>query len=311
MNPGKPRIVVVGSINMDLVVTVERFPVPGETIRSSSFVTVPGGKGANQAAAASLAGGEVTMVGRVGEDIFGAACLDNLKAKGVNTDFIKQDPGSPTGNAMIAVDAQGQNELIYTPGANHRVTTEDAATAKETLARAAMVILQFELLMTTVRGVTQLASQLGTPVVLNPAPAEKPPACVLERADYIVPNETEAELLTGVKVTDTDSATKAAESLLQEGCKHVIVTLGAQGALVHDGEAPTHVPAKSVQVVDATAAGDTFIGAFSVALATGRPLVEAVQFGCVAATLSVTKLGAQTSIPTHEEIESFLRGKGV
>jgi len=302
----KPKIVVVGSINMDLVVTVERFPVPGETIRSTSFVTVPGGKGANQAAAAALAGGSVTMVGRVGKDIFGSACLENLRSKGVNIDFIKQDDNAPTGNAMIAVDAQGQNELIYTPGANHRVIVEEAVAAKQAIAAAQMVILQFELPMMTVRGVIQLASELGTKVVLNPAPAEKPPACVLEKADYVVPNETEAELLTGVKVTDPDSAAKAAERLLNEGCKNVIVTLGAQGALVHDGKTITHVPARSIQVVDATAAGDTFIGAFSVALATGEPLVEAVRFGCAAATLSVSKLGAQTSIPTREEIERFM-----
>ena len=306
MSAEKPRIVVVGSINMDLVVTVERFPVPGETIRSTGFVTVPGGKGANQAAAASLAGGDVTMVGRVGKDIFGSACLDNLRSKGVNIDFVKQDAEAPTGNAMIAVDAQGQNELIYTPGANHQVTTEDAAAAKEVIANAAMLILQFELPMATVRGVAQLASELGTKVVVNPAPAEQPPACVLEKADYLVPNETEAELLTGVKVTDPDSAAKAAERLLNEGCQHVIVTLGAQGALTHDGKTATHLPVRSIQVVDATAAGDTFIGAFSVALATGQPLVEAVRFGCAAATLSVGKLGAQTSIPTRHEIERFI-----
>jgi ribokinase len=306
MSTEKPRIVVVGSINIDLVVTVERFPVPGETIRSTSFVTVPGGKGANQAAAAALAGGSVTMVGRVGRDIFGSACLENLRSKGVNIDFIKQDDQAPTGNAMIAVDTQGQNELIYTPGANHRVTIEDATAAKQAIADAQMVILQFELPMMTVRGVVQLASELGTKVVVNPAPAEKPPACLLEKVDYLVPNETEAELLTGVNVTDPDSAAKAADRLLNEGCKHVIVTLGAQGALVHDGKTTTHVPARSIQVVDATAAGDTFIGAFSVSLATGEPLVEAVRFGCAAATLSVSKLGAQTSIPTRQEIERFM-----
>ncbi|MFH1744091.1 MAG: ribokinase, partial [bacterium] len=258
--------------------------------------------------AAALAGGQVTMVGRVGKDIFGSACLENLQSKGVNVAFIEQDDESPTGNAMIAVDTPGQNELIYTPGANGCVTTDDAAKASEAIAAADLVILQFELPMTTVRGVIHLAAQLGTRVIVNPAPAEQPPSCVLEGTDYLVPNETEAELLTGVKVTDPDSAAAAAEKLLGLGCKHVIVTLGDQGALVHDGKEFTHVPAKPIKAVDATAAGDTFIGAFAVALAGGQPLVESVRFGCAAATLSVSKLGAQTSIPARDEIERFMSG---
>ncbi|HQO35114.1 MAG TPA: PfkB family carbohydrate kinase, partial [bacterium] len=199
-----------------------------------------------------------------------------------------------------------QNELIYTPGANGKVIPQDAEHATEAISRADMVILQFELPMETVCGVVDLASRLGRKILINPAPAETPPADLLKKVDYLIPNETEAERLTGIKVQDLQSATQAAENLLRQGCKQVIVTLGSQGALVHDGTAVTHVPAKKIEVVDATAAGDTFIGAFSVALAEGKSLVKAARFGCAAATLSVSKLGAQTSIPTRGEIESFL-----
>ncbi|HOE12864.1 MAG TPA: ribokinase [bacterium] len=307
MSTRQPAIIVAGSINMDLVVCVDRFPVPGETVRSRRFVTVPGGKGANQAAAATLAGGSVGMIGRVGDDIFGSACLGNLRSRGVDVSGIRIDPDAPTGNAMIAVDAAGQNELIYTPGANGKVIPQDAEKAVDAISRADMVILQFELPMPTVCGVVDLAFRLGRKILINPAPAETPPPDLFQKVDYLIPNETEAELLTGINVTDPQSAMHAAEKLLQKGCRHVIVTLGSQGALVHDGTGATHVPAGKIEVVDATAAGDTFIGAFSVALAEGKSLVEAARFGCAAATLSVGKLGAQTSIPTRREIESFLK----
>ena len=303
----KPKIVVVGSINMDLVATVDRFPVPGETVRSKSFTTVPGGKGANQAAAAALAGAQVTMVGRVGKDIFGDSCLDNLKSKGVDIQFIKRDEQEPTGNAMISVDTGGQNELIYTAGANSRVTVQDAEDAKDTIQAADMIILQFEIPMETVSGVVSLASELGTRVIVNPAPADTPTAGLLEKIDYFVPNESEAKQLTGLHVVDIDTAAEAAKELFNRGTKHVIVTMGPQGAVMYDTNGLLRVPTRQVKAVDVTAAGDSFIGALAVALSTEQDLPDAVDFACSAATLSVTKLGAQPSIPTREEIDRYMK----
>lgn len=301
----KPKIVVVGSINMDLLATVDRFPVPGETVRSKSFTTVPGGKGANQAAAAALAGAQVTMVGRVGKDIFGDSCLENLKSKGVDIQFIKRDEQEPTGNAMISVDTEGQNELIYTAGANNRVTVQDAKDAKDAIQAADMIILQFELPMETVSGVVSLASELGTRIIVNPAPADTPTEGLLKKIDYFVPNESEAKQLTGLHVVDTDTAAEAAKELFNRGTKHVIVTMGPQGAVIYDTNGLLRVPTRQVKAVDVTAAGDSFIGALAVALSSDRDLPDAVDFACSAATLSVTKLGAQPSIPTREEIDRY------
>lgn len=247
----------------------------------------------------------MTMVGRVGKDIFGDSCLGNLKSKGVDIQFIKRDEQEPTGNAMISVDTEGQNELIYTAGANNRVTVQDAKDAKDAIQAADMIILQFELPMETVSGVVSLASELGTRIIVNPAPADTPTEGLLKKIDYFVPNESEAKQLTGLHVVDTDTAAEAAKELFNRGTKHVIVTMGPQGAVIYDTNGLLRVPTRQVKAVDVTAAGDSFIGALAVALSSDRDLPDAVDFACSAATLSVTKLGAQPSIPTREEIDRY------
>ena len=300
------RVVVLGSINMDLVVRTPHHPRPGETVHGAGFVTVPGGKGANQAAAAARLGVAVAMVGRVGNDAFGQAALANLAAQGVQTAHVRRDATEPSGIAMIVVNEAGENTIVVAPGANDAVCSADVENARALLAGADYLVLQFEIPLEVVRQAITLAAELGVRVVLNPAPAHAVAEGFFDGVYALVVNETEAEALAGQPVQDIPQAALAASALQARGPQVVIVTLGAAGAYVcgPDGVA-CHVPAHPVQVVDTTAAGDTFVGGLVAALLDGLPLAEAVRYATCAGTLATMRLGAQTSIPSAAEVRAL------
>ena len=300
------RIAVVGSLNMDLVVRVPRMPVPGETLIGHDFHVIPGGKGANQAVAAARLGAQVTMIGRVGDDDFGRAQQRNLAQEGIDVTHVSVDPEEATGIALITLDAAGQNSIILAPGANMRLTVAHVEAAAQTIADAEILICQLESPLEVVTRAIELARAQGVRVILNPAPARPLDTDLLHLVDYLIPNESETTLLTGIQVTDLSSAEKAAANLRERGVSTVILTLGEQGALLANARGMIHVPGYSVEVVDTTAAGDAFVGGFAVALAEGQPLPEAVRFANAAGALAVTRLGAQPSLPTRREIELFL-----
>lgn len=298
-------IVVLGSLNMDLVVRTEHMPRPGETVRGEQFTTVPGGKGANQAAAAARLGAQVEMVGRVGNDPFGPVMLDNMRAQGVGVSHVLRDPEAPSGIAMIILDSRGENSIVVAAGANGRVSMEDVNAARDLIASARYVILQFEIPLPVVREAINLARQLGVYVILNAAPAYPVGYDFLRGVDCLVANESEARALTGIEISDLQAAEKAGRKLLEAGVPVVIITLGAQGALLVTQRQVVHIPARQVQVVDTTAAGDAFIGGLAVALLKGFELVEAVRYATCAGTLATTVLGAQTSLPSAAQVQAF------
>ncbi len=299
------NVVVLGSLNMDLVVRTERIPRPGETVHGLDFRTVPGGKGANQAAAAARLGVTVDMLGRVGEDAFGHEMLQNLSDQGVGIDRVQHDAGAPSGTATIVVQTDGENTIIVVPGANGQVSTQDVDDNRDLLANADYLVMQFEVPLPVVRHAIAQASDMGVHVVLNPAPAYPVDAAFLDGVYCLVVNETEAETLTGLPVTGLEAARDAAHALQELGATVVIVTLGANGALVLANDEATHIPARKVSVVDTTAAGDAFIGGLVAALDRGMPLVEAVRYATCAGTLATTTLGAQTSLPLRGAVDAF------
>ncbi|MFH1084871.1 MAG: ribokinase [Chloroflexota bacterium] len=303
------EIVVLGSLNMDLVVRTAHIPRPGETVSGEGFVTIPGGKGANQAAAAARLGASVAMVGRVGADAFGPALLANLRAQGVDVTHVRHDPAAPSGIALIAIAADGENAIIVAPGANGRVGHEDLEAAADVIAQARLLVMQFEIPLDTVRAALAMARARGLPVILNPAPAQAVEAEFFHGVHYLVVNETEAEQLAGLAVSDLAAAERAGRALLARGVPVVIVTLGAQGALLVTADQATHVPARKVAVVDTTAAGDAFLGGLAAALLRGFALPEAVRYATCAGTLATTVLGAQTSLPTAAQVLAFFEGR--
>lgn len=298
-------IVVLGSLNMDLVVRAERIPRPGETVPGEGFVTIPGGKGANQAAAAARLGGNVAMIGRVGHDSFGAALLENMRAQGVDVSHVRQDPEEASGIALITLDAQGENAIVLAAGANGRVSMADVEAAHDLLVGARYLVLQFEIPLPVVREAIRLAGELGLRTVVNAAPARAIEPGFFEGVHYLVVNETEAQLLTGVEVTDLATAERAGRRALGLGVEVAIVTLGANGAFLVSSDQAAHVPARRVEVVDTTAAGDAFIGGLTVALLRGLTLREAVRYATCAGTLATTVLGAQTSLPSASQVQAF------
>ena len=297
-------ILVIGSLNADLVVRAPRFPAPGETISGGDLATIPGGKGANQAVAAARQGVRVSMLGRVGRDNFGDFLLDNLRANQVDTTLVQRDDAA-TGTAIIVVDANGQNSIVLSPGANGQVKPADVDPAS--LPRPKLVLLQLEIPLESVIHAATAARGLGARVLLNPAPARTLPDELIAQTDFLIPNETELSLLTDQPVTDTASAESAAQTLLAKGVQTVIVTLGANGALVVTPEKTTHVPPFHVDVVDTTAAGDAFIGGFAASLLHGLSLEEAVRHGNACGALAATKFGAQPSLPTAEDVKEFIK----
>lgn len=298
-----PEILVVGSLNADLVVRAPRFPQPGETISGGDLQVIPGGKGANQAVAAARLGAIVSMLGRVGADNFGTFLLDNLEQNKVNISRVLRDDSS-TGTAIIIVDDNGQNSIVLSPGANGKVTPADVES--ESFLHHKLILLQLEIPAPAVLRAAQRARKKNVRVILNPAPAKEIPDELITLADFIVPNETELSLLTGQSVGNISSLEKAAKQLLDRGAGNVIVTLGSKGALLVDAETSTHVHTFPVEVVDTTAAGDAFIGGFATKLLESNDLLAAAQFGCACGALATTKFGAQPSLPTRAEVNALL-----
>ncbi|GFM87728.1 ribokinase [Pseudomonas cichorii] len=300
------KIVIVGSLNMDLVIRAQRLPRPGETLSGNTFMTVPGGKGANQAVAAARLGGSVAMIGCVGEDAYGEQLREALLAEGIDCRAVTSVAGVSTGIASIVVDDNSQNAIIVVAGGNAQLTPSLIGVFDTLLVAADVVICQLEVPLETVRHTLSRARELGKTVILNPAPAADPlPQEWYGLIDYLIPNESEAQALTGVVVDSPAAAQQAATALLAAGARNVIITLGEQGSLLANAQGFEHVPALRVKAVDTTAAGDTFVGGFASALSQGKSETEAIRFAQVAAALSVTRAGAQPSIPTFDEVQEF------
>ena len=299
------QILVAGSCNTDMVIKAAHLPRPGETILGGTFFMNPGGKGANQAVAIARLGGSVTFICKTGSDIFGHQSQQLFEEEGINTSYVFSDSGNPSGVALITVDEKAENCIVVASGANANLLPSDLAKAEEAIELADLILMQLEVPMETVCFVADIAWQKGKKVILNPAPAHPLPADLLHHLYLITPNETEAEMITGVKITDDISAVEAARVLSGMGVQHVIITLGSKGALIcSDGEAEI-VPALKVEAVDTTAAGDVFNGALTVALSEGRNLKESVRFACNASAISVTRVGAQSSAPYRNEVDIF------
>ncbi len=304
MKPAK--ILVIGSLNMDLVVTADRIPDAGETITGKQFDRFFGGKGANQAVSAARLGAQVTMLGRLGYDAFGREQLESLKEEGVDTRYISQDPHVASGVAFIILEDAGQNRIIVVPGANGACSPRDIDVAAGAMKRADMIVLQLEIPLSTVEYVIRMAADLGKKVILNPAPAQELPNDLYPAITVITPNESEASLLTGVTVSSKSTARKAAKVLLSRGVEHVVITLGSGGVYGCNQMGEFHIPAHSVKPVDTVAAGDAFSGGLAVALAEGKTLLSAAKMANAAAAIAVTRPGAQPSMPTRAEVEQFL-----
>ncbi|TDV67695.1 ribokinase [Pseudomonas sp. LP_7_YM] len=300
------KVVIVGSLNMDLVTRAPRLPRAGETLAGHSFVTVPGGKGANQAVAAARLGASVAMIGCVGDDAYGEQLRAALQAEGIDCQAVASVAGESTGVALIVVDDSSQNAIVIVAGGNGQVTAQVVDGFDSLLSLAEVIICQLEVPMATVEHVLKRGHELGKTVILNPAPASGPlPAHWYGWIDYLIPNESEASALTGLPVDSVAGADAAATALMASGVRKVIVTLGEQGALFATHAHSQHFPAPKVKAVDTTAAGDTFVGGFAAALADGKSEAEAILFGQIAAALSVTRSGAQPSIPTVNEVQGY------
>jgi ribokinase len=297
-----PRVCVVGSTNIDLTFRAARLPRPGETLAGHGFQLGHGGKGANQAVMAARLGAQVTMVGKVGRDVFGEGALRNYREQGIDTTHVLTDPERPTGVASIVVDDAARNCILVVPGANLGLTPQDVRAAAGAIEGAAVLLCQLEVPLRTVAEALRIARSAGVTTVLNPAPAVPLPDELLSLADLCVPNEGEIELLTGQTATTVQEVAAAAWELLRRGPRTVVVTLGERGALIADATSAEHVPAPTVEAVDSSGAGDAFIGALGVSLAEGVPLREAVRRANAVAALSVTRLGTQASFPTRPEI---------
>lgn len=302
----KPKILVVGSSNTDMIVKVPQIPRPGETLLGGEFVTAAGGKGANQAVGAARAGGDVTFIARVGRDMFGDRAVAGFVRDRINVNYVSRDAHSPSGVALIFVAKSGENSIGVAGGANAMLSPADVNRAKAAFASAHVLVMQLETPIPTVLAAAELAQKHGVRIILNPAPAQPLSDRLLRLISILTPNESEAETLTGIKVSTVKSAAKAAAQLQRRGVQTVIITLGARGAFVADCDGMRLVPGFKVQPVDTTAAGDIFNGALAVALGEGRHLIEAVRFANAAAAISVTRMGAQPSAPARTEIHRFL-----
>lgn len=302
------RILVVGSANVDIVVTTRRLPAPGETVTGGTLLVNDGGKGANQAMAACRLGADVRFIGCVGDDTFGTAMRQRLAAQGLGIDGLSVVPGVATGTGMIMVDAAGRNQIAVASEANMYLTIERVKQRLEDFTWAQMVICQLENPLDTVLWTLQTARQHGVPTILNPAPAQPLPEAIWPLVDYLTPNEVEAAQLTGLTLATAADAATLAQGLLARGPRVVIITLGEQGAYVCTPTARVHVPAFAVNAVDTTAAGDAFNGALAVALTEGHALAVAVRFANAAAALTCTRPGAQNALPERASVDTLMGG---
>lgn len=301
----KKPIVVVGSSNTDMIIKLDRIPRPGETILGGEFVTAAGGKGANQAVAAARAGGRVSFITRVGRDVFGDQALAGFVKDRIDVDHVVRDKSAPSGVALIFVARDGENSIAVASGANGRLAPADLKKARKLIASAAVLVMQLETPLATVQAAAEAAAQARVSVILNPAPAQPLPDDLLRLVSILTPNETEAELLTGIKVNDDATSGQAADRLMECGVGTVIITLGQRGAFVATEGLRKLVPGFAMQAVDTTAAGDVFNGALAVALAERQTLEQAVRFANAAAAISVTRMGAQPSAPKRKEIDKL------
>jgi ribokinase len=296
------RIFVIGSSNTDMVIKSPKLPAPGETIIGGEFLMNPGGKGANQAVAAARLGALVIFACKIGNDIFGKQALEGFQREGIRTDFVLTDKDQPSGIALIIVDEKGENSIAVASGANGTYREKEAEEIIEQIGPADIVLLQLEIPVPVVEYAIKSCCKKGARVILNPAPAHLLADEVFSFVDIITPNETEAELLTGIKITDLTSAAAAAAILLDKGVNHVVITLGPKGAYIHDRSLQKMIASPVVDAVDTTAAGDIFNGALAVALLETENLESAVDFACRAAAVSVTRMGAQSSAPGRHEL---------
>jgi len=296
------KIIVIGSSNTDMVVKSPELPKPGETILGGTFLMNAGGKGANQAVAAARLGGDVTLVAKVGNDIFGKKSVEGFKQENINTEFVFIDENTPSGTALIMVNEEGENCIVVAPGANAQLLPADIEQVKD-ISEAAIILMQLEIPIETIAAVITIATTNKQRVIINPAPAQQLPDELLNGLFLITPNETEAKLLTGVHVDDGVTASQAAEVFLNKGVQNVIITLGKQGAYFQNNDLQFAAEAPVVKAMDTTAAGDTFSGAIAVAVTENMEWKQAIEFAVKAASISVTRMGAQSSVPYRHEME--------
>lgn len=297
------KIIVIGSSNTDMVVKTNKFPVPGETILGGEFFMFSGGKGANQAVAAARMGSEVTLICKTGNDIFGQRAIEEFKKEGIITKYIGTDLQKASGTALILVDEKGENEIVVAPGANETLTELDIEAANDAIENAELILLQLEIPVASVLYAAKKGFELGKKVILNPAPAHQLPGELFAYLYLVTPNETEAEILTGIKVTDRKTAADAAEKLLNMGVQNAIITMGAEGAFFKNNNLEMLVPSPKVNAVDTTAAGDVFNGVLAACITSGKDWQAAISTACKAASISVTRMGAQASMPYLHEID--------
>ena len=298
------NICVIGSLNMDLVVNVDTMPKPGQTIIGSNFKEVPGGKGANQAVAMARLNGNVSMIGKVGEDGFGQTLINSLKNDKVDTTYIQTSKGA-TGVALITVDKNAQNSIVVSPGANFEVKEDDIDNNIEAIKNSDIVVLQLETPLNTIKYALNKAKELNKYTILNPAPAVKLDDEIIKNVDLLTPNETVLEIISGVSIETEEDIQKAAQIMIEKGVKELIVTLGSKGSLYINKEKSMFKKAYKVEAVDTTAAGDSYTGALAVALSQDKNIEDAMDFASKVGALSVLKEGAQSSLPTLEDVKNF------
>ncbi|WP_129595827.1 ribokinase [Anaerophilus nitritogenes] len=299
------KITVIGSMNMDLVANVDHMPKVGETIIGKSFEEIPGGKGANQAVAIARLGGQVHMIGKLGDDGFGKTLLEGLTKDKICVEGVKIETNTPSGVALITVSEEGDNSIIVVPGANFTLNKEDIDKNIQIIKESDFLVLQLEVPLDTVKYSLKCAKELGVYTVLNPAPAQKLDDMIIKNIDLLIPNETELEILTGIEINNEEDVLRASKNLIEKGVKSLIVTLGSKGSMYIDKKGFKKFQAHKVKAIDTTAAGDSFIGGVCVCLSEGKTIEEAIRYGSRVGALTVTKKGAQRSLPYKEEIEAL------